>query len=191
MEDAEALSEKKLQEIAKEEEAKKRKEQFNFERFRKNPKDEVKPEAKKIPKRPGEKQAEKESEKETEKSASKAPIVLRSRSPTRQPEDSRADSAQASTGKWKVTAGAKRFLTRAVLEAAKDVGRRAKKLKPTQEEKEKEKEKEKKKSPSPKPREHSHGGGVSSNSNLDFLGSLASPVDTIVWATVDCARTWT
>ena len=101
MEDEEALSEKKLQEIAKEEEAKKRKEQFkgHFERFRTNPKDEVKPEVKKIPKRPEEKQAEKEPEKETEKSPSKAAIVLRSRSPTRQPKDSRADSAQASNGK--------------------------------------------------------------------------------------------
>ena len=64
----------------------------------------------------------------------------KSRSPARQPKDSRADSAQASKGKGKVTAGAKRFLTRAVLEAARDVGRRAKKLKPTEEEKEKEKE---------------------------------------------------
>ena len=70
----------------------------------------MKPEAKQIPKRPEEKQAEKESEKETEKSPSKAPIVLRSRSPARQPEDSRADSAQASKGKGKVTAGAKQFL---------------------------------------------------------------------------------
>ena len=80
-----------------------------------------------------------------------------------------------------MTAGAKRFLSRAVLEAANDVGRRAKKSNPTQEEK----EKEKKKSPSPKPREYSHGGGVDSDSNLDFLGNLASSVDTIVWATVD------
>ena len=55
-------------------------------------------------------------------------------------------------------------------------------MKPTQEEKEK--EKEAKKTPSPKPREYSPGGGVSSDSNLDFLGNLASPVDTIVWATV-------
>ena len=39
--------------------------------------------------------------------------------------------------------------------------------------------------PSPKPREHSHGGGVDSGSDLDFLGSLATSVDTIVWATVD------
>ena len=52
-----------------------------------------------------------------------------------------------------------------MLEAAKDVGRRAKKLRPTQEEKEK--EKEAKKSPSPKARERSPGGGVSSGSNLD------------------------
>ena len=45
MGDSEALSEKKLQEIAKEEEVKKRKDQFkgHFERFRKNPKDDVKP----------------------------------------------------------------------------------------------------------------------------------------------------
>ena len=41
----------------------------------------------------------------------------------------------------KVTAGAKRSLTRAVLEAATDVGRRAKKQRPTQEEKQKDKEK--------------------------------------------------
>ena len=63
MGDSEALSEKKLQEIAKEEEATKRKDQFkgHFERFRKNPKDDVKPEVKKIPKGPEEKQAEKES----------------------------------------------------------------------------------------------------------------------------------
>ena len=38
----------------------------------------------------------------------------------------------------------------------------------------------------PKPaREQSNGGGVDSDSNLDFLRSLATSVDTIVWATVD------
>ena len=93
--------------------------------------DSVKPEVKKIPKRLEEKKKEeekaKESEKETGKSPSRAPIELRSRSPVRQPQDSRADSAQAFRGKGKVTDSAKRFLTRAVLEAAKDVRRRAKK----------------------------------------------------------------
>ena len=100
MEDEEALSEKKLQEIAKEEEAKKRKDPLkgHVERFKKNPKEDVKPEVKKIPKRPEEKQAEKESEKETEKFPSKAAIVLRSRSPALQPKDSRADSAQGVQG---------------------------------------------------------------------------------------------
>ena len=52
MEDNEALSEKKLQEIAKAEEAKRRKEHFDshYERFRHHGKDDsVKPEVKKIP----------------------------------------------------------------------------------------------------------------------------------------------
>ena len=65
--------------------------------------DSVKPEVKKIPKRLEEKKKEeekaKESEKETGKSPSRAPIELRSRSPVRQPQDSRADSAQAFRGK--------------------------------------------------------------------------------------------
>ena len=64
-------------------------------------------------------------------------------------------------------------MTKAVLEAADIVGRRAKK-KVSSEKKEK--------SPPPKRREHSRGGGVDSDSNLDFLGSLATEVDTIVWA---------
>ena len=65
MEDSEALSEKKLQEIAKAEEAKRRKEHFDshYERFRHHGKDDsVEPEAKKIPKRPGEKEKEKKKE---------------------------------------------------------------------------------------------------------------------------------
>ena len=131
----------------------------------------MKPEVKKIPKRPEEKQAE-----------NKEAIVLRSRSPVRQPEGSRADSAQAPKHKGKITDGAKRFLTRAVLEAAKDVRRRAKKPRSTQEEKEK---KEERKSPSPKSKEPSPEEEGSSGSNLDFLGNLSAPVDTIVWATVD------
>ena len=104
MEDSEALSEKKLREMAKEEEDKKRKDPFagHCERFKKNPKEDVKPEAKKIPKTPEEKQAEKEAEESRSKAA------IRSRSPSRQPKGSRADSAQAPKGKGKVTAGAKR-----------------------------------------------------------------------------------
>ena len=70
-----------------------------------------------------------------------------------------------------LSTGAKRFLEKAVREAANFVERKARK--------------KKEKSPSPKLREQSPGGGVRSDSNLDFLGSLASPVDTIVWATVD------
>ena len=66
------------------------------------------------------------------------------------------------------------MLTKAVLEAANDVGR-AKKKPPSE---------KKEKSSSPKPREQSRGGGVGSDSNLDFLGSLATEVDTIAWATV-------
>ena len=57
MEDSEALSEKKLQEIVKAEEAKRRKEHLesHYERFRHHGKDDsVKPEVKKIPKRLGE-----------------------------------------------------------------------------------------------------------------------------------------
>ena len=138
----------------------------------------MKPEVKKIPRRPGEKEKEKEakreekerSEKEDDKSPSRAPIELKSISPSRAPQDSRADSAQASKGKGKISTGAKRFLEKAVREAANFVERKVRK---------------KEKSPSPKLREHSPGGGVRSDSNLDFLGSLASPVDTIVWATVD------
>ena len=99
-----------------------------------------KPEVKKIPKRPGEKEKEKkkeeekekESEKEAEKSPSRAPIELRSRS--------------LPGGRGKVNPGAKRFLTKAVLEAANDVGLRAKKKRPPE---------KKEKSSSPKPRERS------------------------------------
>ena len=132
MDDSEALSEKKLQQMAKEKEEKKRKDIFSghLERFKKASKEDVKPEVKRIPKRPEEKQAEK-----------KEPIVLRSRSPSRRPEGRRADSAQAPKGMGKVSVGAKRFLTRAVLEAAKDVRRHAKKPRPMQEEKEKKEEK--------------------------------------------------
>ena len=181
MDDAEAKDEKKRQEIAKDEEKKKRKQHFeeHYERFRYKGKDDVKPEVKKIPRRPGEKEKEKEakreekerSEKEDDKSPSRAPIELKSISPSRAPQDSRADSAQASKGKGKISTGAKRFLEKAVREAASFVERKVRK--------------KKEKSPSPKLREHSPGGGVRSDSNLDFLGSLASPVDTIVWATVD------
>ena len=181
MDDAEAKDEKKRQEIAKDEEKKKRKQHFeeHYERFRYKGKDDVKPEVKKIPRRQGEKEKEKEakreekerSEKEDDKSPSRAPIELKSISPSRAPQDSRADSAQASKGKGKISTGAKRFLEKAVREAASFVERKVRK--------------KKEKSPSPKLREHSPGGGVRSDSNLDFLGSLASPVDTIVWATVD------
>ena len=82
MDDSEALSEKKLQQMAKEKEEKKRKDIFSghLERFKKHPKEDVKPEVKRIPKRPEEIQAEKSE-----------PIVLRSRSPSRQPEGRRAD----------------------------------------------------------------------------------------------------
>jgi len=181
MDDAEAKDEKKRQEIAKDEEKKKRKQHFeeHYEHFRYKGKDDVKPEVKKIPRRPGEKEKEKEakreekerSEKEDDKSPSRAPIELKSISPSRAPQDSRADSAQASKGKGKISTGAKRFLEKAVREAANFMERKVRK--------------KKEKSPSPKLREHSPGGGVRSDSNLDFLGSLASPVDTIVWATVD------
>ena len=173
MEDSEALSAKKIQQIAKEDEEKKRKDIFSghLERFKKYPKEYVKPEVKKIPKRPEEKQAER-----------KEAIVLRSRSPSRQPEGRRADSAQAPKGMGKVSVGAKRFLTRAVLEAAKDVRRHAKKPRPMQEEKEK---KEEKVTSSPKSKEPSLGEEASSGSNLDFIGNLSAPVDTIVWATAD------
>ena len=95
---------------------------------------------KKIPKKPEEKEkkpekdkkAKKEEEskdekKDEERSPSRAPIELRSRSLTRKPQDSRTDSAQASKGRGKVAEGAKRFLARAVQDAANDVGRRAKK----------------------------------------------------------------
>ena len=109
MDDAEAKDEKKRQEIAKDEEKKKRKQHFeeHYEHFRYKGKDDVKPEVKKIPRRPGEKEKEKEakreekerSEKEDDKSPSRAPIELKSISPSRAPQDSRADSAQASKGK--------------------------------------------------------------------------------------------
>ena len=173
MDDSEALSEKKRQQMAKEKEEKKRKDIFSghLERFKKHPKEDVKPEVKRIPKRPEEMQAEK-----------KEPIVLRSRSPSRQPEGRRADSAQAPKGMGKVSVGAKRFLTRAVLEAAKDVRRHAKKPRPTQEEEEK---KEEKVTSSPKSKGSPHGDEASSGSNLDFIGNLSAPVNTIVWATVD------
>ena len=171
MDDAEAKDEKRRQEIAKDEERKKRKQQFeeHYERFRYKGKDEVKPEVKKIPKRPGEKEKEKEEKKEEE--APRAPIELKSKSPSRAPEDSRADSAQASKGKGKFSMGTKRFLEKTLRDAANYVERKARK--------------KKEKSPSPTPKEHSPRGGVRSDSNLDFLGNLASPVDTIVWATVD------
>ena len=130
----------------------------------------MKPEVKKIPKRPGEKEKEKE-EKKGEEEAPRAPIELKSKSPSRAPEDSRADSAQASKGKGKFSMGTKRFLEKTLRDAANYVERKARK--------------KKEKSPSPKPRKHSPGGGFRSDSNLDFLGNLASPVDTIVWATVD------
>ena len=171
MDDAEAKDEKRLQEIAKDEERKKRKQQFeeHYERFRHKGKGEVKPEVKKIPKRPGEKEKEKEEKKEEE--APRAPIELKSKSPSRAPEDSRADSAQASKGKGKFSMGTKRFLEKTLRDAANYVERKARK--------------KKEKSPSPMPKEHSPRGGVRSDSNLDFLGNLASPVDTIVWATVD------
>ena len=173
MDDSEALSEKKRQQMAKEKEEKKRKDIFSghLERFKKHPQEDVKPEVKRIPKRPEEMQAEK-----------KEPIVLRSRSPSRQPEGRRADSAQAPKGMGKVSVGAKRFLTRAVLEAAKDVRRHAKKPRPTQEEEEK---KEEKVTSSPKSKGSPHGDEASSGSNLDFIGNLSAPVNTIVWATVD------
>ena len=168
MDDAEAKDEKKRQEIAKDEEKKKRKQHLEeyYERFRHQGKDDLKPEVKKIPKRPEEQEKER-SEKEDDKSSSRAPIELKSISPSRAPQDSRADSAQASKGKGMLSTGAKRFLEKAVREAANFVERKARK--------------KKEKSPSPKLREHSPGGGVRSDSNLDFLGSLASPVDTIVW----------
>ena len=171
MDDAEAKDEKRRQEIAKDEERKRRKQQFeeHYERFRYKGKDEVKPEVKKIPKRPGEKEKEKEEKKEEE--APRAPIELKSKSPSRAPEDSRADSAQASKGKGKFSMGTKRFLEKTLRDAANYVERKARK--------------KKEKSPSPTPKEHSPRGGVRSDSNLDFLGNLASPVDTIVWATVD------
>ena len=62
MDDAEAKDEKKRQEIAKDEEKKKRKQHFeeHYEHFRYKGKDDVKPEVKKIPRRPGEKEKEKE-----------------------------------------------------------------------------------------------------------------------------------
>ena len=176
MDDAEAKDEKRRQEIAKDEERKKRKQSFeeHYERFRHKGKDEVKPEVKKIPKRPGEKEKVEEKEKEEKKEeeeAPRAPIELKSKSPSRAPEDSRADSAQASKGRGKFSMGTKRFLEKTVRDAANCMERKARK--------------KREKTPSPKPRKHSPRGGVRSDSNLDFLGSLASQVDTIVWATVD------
>ena len=176
MDDAEAKDEKRRQEIAKDEERKKRKQSFeeHYERFRHKGKDEVKPEVKKIPKRPGEKEKVEEEEKEEKKEeeeAPRAPIELKSKSPSRAPEDSRADSAQASKGRGKFSMGTKRFLEKTVRDAANYMEREARK--------------KREKTPSPKPRKHSPRGGVRSDSNLDFLGSLASQVDTIVWATVD------
>ena len=176
MDDAEAKDEKRRQEIAKDEERKKRKQSFeeHYERFRHKGKDEVKPEVKKIPKRPGEKEKVEEKEKEEKKEeeeAPRAPIELKSKSPSRAPEDSRADSAQASKGRGKFSMGTKRFLEKTVRDAANYMERKARK--------------KREKTPSPKPRKHSPRGGVRSDSNLDFLGSLASQVDTIVWATVD------
>ena len=56
------------------------------------------------------------------------------------------------------------------------MGRHVKKKPPSEKEE---------KLPSPKPREHPRGGRVDSDSNLDFLGGLATEVDTIVWATID------
>ena len=168
MDEAEAKDEKKRQEIAKDEEKKKKRKQHleeHYGRFRHQGKDDLKPEVKKIPKRPEEKEKER-SEKEDDKSPSRAPIELKSISPSRAPQDSRADSAQASKAKGKISTGAKRFLEKAVREAANFTERKVRK--------------KKEKSPSPKLREHSPGGGVRSDSNLDFLGSLASPVDTIV-----------
>ena len=155
MDDAEAKDEKRRQEIAKDEERKRRKQQFeeHYERFRYKGKDEVKPEVKKIPKRPGEKEKEKEEKKEEE--APRAPIELKSKSPSRAPEDSRADSAQASKGKGKFSMGTKRFLEKTLRDAANYVERKARK--------------KKEKSPSPTPKEHSPRGGVRSDSNLDFL----------------------
>ena len=176
MDDAEAKDEKRRQEIAKDEERKKRKQSFeeHYERFRHKGKDEVKPEVKKIPKRPGKKEKVEEKEKEEKKEeeeAPRAPIELKSKSPSRAPEDSWADSAQASKGRGKFSMGTKRFLEKTVRDAANYMERKARK--------------KREKTPSPKPRKHSPRGGVRSDSNLDFLGSLASQVDTIVWATVD------
>ena len=198
------MSERKLQEIAKEKEAKRRKEYFeaHYERFRhKGLESKKTPEVKKIPKRPGEKdkelkkheekgkeaeqekkakkekdvkEEEKEEEEEDERPPSRAPIELPSRSPARKLQDSRADSAQASKGRGKVAEGAKRFLARAVREAANDVERRAKKkARPGKE-----------KSPSPRPGSTPQGKELT-ETNLDFLGSLATSVGIIVWATVD------
>ena len=192
MGDDEAVSEKKRQQIAKEDEAKKRKEYFDahYERFRYKPessakgppadkettetkdepeakkKPEKKAEVKKIPKRPVETETS-----ERERSPTRAPIDLRSRSPARKSKDEgRAASALAeSKGRKDDIKGAKKVLAQAAREAAEDVERRAKR----------------KKSSSPKPREHSPGGGVTSGSDLDFLGNLSNGVDTVVWATVD------
>ena len=97
----------------------------------------MKPEVKKIPKRRRKKKRKKKGVKEGGTNRT---------SPARKLEDSRAVSAQASKGRGKVTPGAKRVLTKAVLEAANDVGLRAKKKRPPE---------KKEKSSSPKPRERS------------------------------------
>eukprot|EP00435_Cladocopium_sp_Y103_P012181 s2981_g3.t1 len=168
MDDKTAMSEKRLQNLARAEAAKKPKEylEAHYERFRykpeekdkkdeksKEPEVEKKPEVKKIPKKPEEKEDDKE------KSPSRAPIDLRSRSPTRKPRDEGRTGSVLAKSRREGTQGAKRVLAQAAREA-----------------------------PSPKPREHSHGGGVrsdSTGSNMDFLGNLSTEVDTIVWATVD------
>ena len=70
MDDNEALSEKKLQEIAEEKEAKRRKEHFeaHYERFRHGgPEDKTKPEVKKIPKKPEEKEKTPEKDRKAKK----------------------------------------------------------------------------------------------------------------------------
>ena len=80
----------------------------HYERFRHQGKDDLKPEVKKILKRPEEKEKveeKEEEEKKEEEEAPRAPIELKSKSPSRAPEDCRADSAQASKGKGKVQHG--------------------------------------------------------------------------------------
>ena len=70
MDDNEAVSEKKFQEIFKEKEAKRRKEYFeaHYKRFRHGgPEDKTKPEVKKIPKKPEEKEKKPEKDKKAKK----------------------------------------------------------------------------------------------------------------------------